>query len=153
LRTTVEARRRAHAEAGGGFCSGCEVPIPAGATACRPCRDAVARGLAEACERLLFEAPWLTPEEVIAAVPGLDAAAYDQLRRRLVRRWIDELRLARRRYEAKAPIDRLRIRKLANSYVLLETRIDPRRLELESPVRRNALGELYAFIREVEEGG
>jgi len=35
---------------------------------------------------------------------------------------------------------------------LLETRLDPNRLELDSPVRANALGELYSFIREVELG-
>ena len=48
------------------------------------------------------------------------------------------------------PIDRVRVRKLASSYVLLETRISPNRLELDSPVRANALGDLYVFIREVE---
>jgi hypothetical protein len=36
--------------------------------------------------------------------------------------------------------------------VLLETRIDPNRLELDSPVRQNALGDLYGFIRTVETG-
>ena len=106
-----------------------------------------------ACERLLFEAPWLDPEEVISAVPGLDAAAYDTIRRALLRHWIDELRLARKRHAAGAPIDVTRVRKLASSYVLLETRIDPNRLELDSPVRANALGDLYAFIREVETAG
>ena len=48
------------------------------------------------------------------------------------------------------PIDRLRLRKLASSFVLLETRIDPNRLELDSPVRKNALGELFDFVRAIE---
>jgi hypothetical protein len=86
-------------------------------------------------------------------VRGLDATAYDTIRRRLLRRWIDELRLARKRHAAGAPIDPVRVRKLASSYVLLETRINPNRLELDSPVRQNALGELYPFIREVEAAG
>jgi hypothetical protein len=100
----------------------------------------------------LFEAPWLDPETVINAVAGLTAEAYDRIRRRLLRAWVDELRLARKRHAVKAEIDRPRIRKLASSYVLLETRIDPNRLELDSPVRRNALGDLYDFIRQVETG-
>jgi hypothetical protein len=87
---------------------------------------------------------------VLGQVGGLTADAYDAIRRRLLRAWIDELRLARKRYAVKAPIDVVRIRKLASSYVLLETRIDPNRLELDSPVRKNALGDLFAFIREVE---
>jgi hypothetical protein len=106
----------------------------------------------EQCERILFDAPWLDPEAVITQVDGLTAEAYDRIRRRLLRAWVDELRLARKRHAVKAEIDRIRIRKLASSYVLLETRIDPNRLELDSPVRQNALGDLYAFIREVESG-
>jgi hypothetical protein len=151
FRAVVERRRAAHLAAGGAFCASCAGPILAGAR-CRPCGDAAERERTERCERVLFEAPWLTPEEVIGAVAGLDAEAYDRIRRRLLRAWIDELRLARKRHAVKAPIDRVRVRKLASSYVLLETRIDPNRLELESPVRRNALGDLYPFIREVETG-
>ena len=119
---------------------------------CRPCADGEERGVREQCERILFDAPWLDPEAVITQVDGLTAEAYDRIRRRLLRAWVDELRLARKRHAVKAEIDRIRIRKLASSYVLLETRIDPNRLELDSPVRQNALGDLYAFIREVESG-
>jgi hypothetical protein len=152
FRAVVERRRAAHLAAGGAFCATCDAPVAAGARRCRPCADAAERERTERCERILFEAPWLAPEEVIGAVVGLDAEAYDRIRRRLLRAWIDELRLARKRHAVKAPIDRARVRKLASSYVLLETRIDPNRLELESPVRRNALGDLYPFIREVETG-
>ena len=149
LRRVVEGHRAAHAAAGGAFCERCQAPIGA-ATRCRPCAEDDERNRREACERVLFEAPWLSSDEVIDAVPGLDAVAYDAIRRRLLRHWIDELRLARKRHAAGAPIDAARVRKLASSYVLLETRIDPNRLELDSPVRANALGELYPFIREVE---
>jgi hypothetical protein len=131
--------------------SACSNPIPAG-TRCRPCADAEEQERTGTCERILFEAPWMAPEEVLNAVPGLTAEAYDRIRRRLLRAWVDEMRLARKRHAVKAPIDHRRIRRLASSYVLLETRIDPNRLELESPVRRNALGDLYPFIREVETG-
>jgi len=151
LRRVVEARRAAHAAAGGAFCERCRAPVAVPGR-CRPCAEEDERRSREACERVLFETPWLTPEEVIAAVPGLDPVAYDTIRRRLLRHWIDELRLARKRHAARAPIDAVRVRKLASSYVLLETRLDPNRLELDSPVRANALGELYSFIREVELG-
>jgi hypothetical protein len=152
LRTVIETRRRAHGDAGGAFCTGCDAAIPAGAARCRPCADTAEREQREACERILFQAPWLASEDVLALVDGLTASAYDRIRRRLLRAWTDELRLARKRSEAKAPVDAARIRQLASSYVLLETRIDPNRLELDSPVRQNALGDLYAFIRSVETG-
>lgn len=152
FRAVVERRRNAHRAAGGAFCASCGGAIAAGpgSACCRPCADARERDVREQCERILFEAPWLDPETVINAVPGLGADAYDRIRRRLLRAWVDELRLARKRHAVKAEIDRSRVRKLASSYVLLETRIDPNRLELDSPVRRNALGDLYDFIREVE---
>lgn len=149
FRTVVERRRNAHRAAGGAFCGTCGGAI-AGGERCRPCADGEEREQREQCERILFEAPWLDPEAVITEVAGLTAEAYDRIRRRLLRAWVDELRLARKRHAVKAEIDRARIRKLASSYVLLETRIDPNRLELDSPVRQNALGDLYAFIRQVE---
>jgi hypothetical protein len=149
FRTVVERRRNAHRAAGGAFCGTCGGAIAAG-DRCRPCADGEERAQREQCERILFEVPWLDPEAVITQVAGLTAEAYDRIRRRLLRAWVDELRLARKRHAVKAEIDRPRIRKLASSYVLLETRIDPNRLELDSPVRQNALGDLYAFIRAVE---
>jgi hypothetical protein len=149
LRRVIGGHRAAHATAGGTFCARCQAPIAA-ATHCRPCTEDDERRRREACERILFEAPWLSSDDVLGAVDGLDAVAYDAIRRRLLRHWIDELRLARKRHAAGAPIDVVRVRKLASSYVVLETRIDPNRLELDSPVRANALGELYPFIREVE---
>jgi Dna[CI] antecedent, DciA len=151
FRSVVERRRTAHRAAGGAFCATCGAAIATGAR-CRPCVDGEERAQHEQCERILFEAPWLDPEAVLTNVPGLTPEAFVRIRRRLLRAWVDELRLARKRHAAKAPIDNVRIRKLASSYVLLETRIDPNRLELDSPVRRNALGDLYDFIREVETG-
>ena len=151
FRAVVERRRNAHRAAGGAVCAPCGGAIATGARG-RPCADGEERGVREQCERILFDAPWLDPEAVITQVDGLTAEAYDRIRRRLLRAWVDELRLARKRHAVKAEIDRIRIRKLASSYVLLETRIDPNRLELDSPVRQNALGDLYAFIREVESG-
>jgi hypothetical protein len=151
FRTVIERRRNAHRAAGGAFCATCGGAI-AGGDRCRPCADGEEREQREQCERIMFEAPWLGAEDVLQTVAGLTPEAYDRIRRRLLRAWVDELRLARKRHAVKAEIDRVRIRKLASSYVLLETRIDPNRLELDSPVRRNALGDLYAFIREVETG-
>jgi hypothetical protein len=149
FRAVVERRRTAHRAAGGTFCTDCGSALATGER-CRPCIDAEERVRREQCERIFFDAPWLDAESVLGQVSGLTAEAYDVIRRRLLRAWIDEMRLARKRYAVKAPIDVFRIRKLASSYVLLETRIDPNRLELDSPVRKNALGDLFGFIREVE---
>ena len=68
----------------------------------------------------------------------------------MLRSWWDELRRAHALHKLRQPIDRVRLRKLASSFVLLETRIDPNRLEMDSAVRMNALGELYDFVREIE---
>ena len=149
LRRTVERTRAAHRARGGAFCALCEAPIEAGPT-CTPCRDNDERRRRFACERLLFEAPWLGSEEVLALVDGLSAETYDAVRRRLLRSWWDELRRAAALHKLRQPLDRVRLRKLASSFVLLETRIDPTRLEMDSPVRKNALGDLYDFVRAIE---
>ncbi len=152
FRAAVERSRAEHQRRGGGFCLECAAPV-VGTRHCRPCSD-WARAETEArCQRLLFDAPWLAPQEVLDTLPGLDAVAYDTIRRRLLRTWWDEMTLARKRAALPRPIppERVRLRKIASSYVLLETKIDPKRLEMDSPVRRNALGELYDFIRAVEQ--
>lgn len=149
LRRAVERTRAAHRARGGTFCALCDAPVDA-AGLCRPCADDGERRRRFACERLLFEAPWLAPEEVLAVVAGLTPEAYDAIRRALVRAWWDELRRAAKLHKLRQPVDRVRVRKLASSFVLLETRIDPNRLEMDSAVRKNALGELFDFVREIE---
>ncbi|GAC1423901.1 MAG: hypothetical protein NVSMB5_17770 [Candidatus Velthaea sp.] len=151
FRKSVEKTRAAHACAGGRFCGQCSAAIERG-TSCVPCAEEGRLKLEAECSRLLYDAPWLQPEDVIATLPGLDAGAYDGIRRRLLRSWWDEMALARKRYALPVRVapDRPRLRKIASSYVLLETKIDPNRLEMDSPVRRNALGDLFEFIREVE---
>jgi hypothetical protein len=153
LRRTVDRGRAAHRAAGGAFCATCAAAVDAGTALCRPCRDEAERSRRFACERLLFEAPWLAPEEVLASVEGLSADDYDAIRRRLLRSWWDELRRAHKLFGLRQPLDRPRLRKLASSFVLLETRIDPNRLELDSPLRKNALGELFDFVRTIESAG
>jgi hypothetical protein len=149
LRRTVERTRTAHRAAGGRFCALCEGPIDGGPM-CRPCRDDEDRRRRFACERLLFEAPWLGSEEVLALVTGLTPEEYDASRRRLLQAWWDEMWRANKLHKLRQPLDRVRLRKLASSFVLLETRIDPLRLEMDSAVRKNALGELYDFVRLIE---
>ena len=151
LRRSVERTRAAHRARGGGFCALCEAPIDGGAT-CTPCRDDVERRRRFACERLLFEAPWLSAEDVLALVDGLTPEEYDLLRRHLLKSWWDEIWRAGKLHKLRQPVDRVRLRKLASSFVLLETRIDPLRLEMDSAVRKNALGDLYDFVREIEAG-
>ena len=149
LRRAVERSRAAHRSHGGSFCALCDAPVDAGTT-CRPCGDDQERRRRFACERLLFEAPWLPSEDVLALVDGLTPEAYDVIRRRLLKTWWDELWRAAKLHRLRQPLDRVRLRKLASSFVLLETRIDPNRLEMDSPVRRNALGDLYDFVRVIE---
>jgi hypothetical protein len=149
LRRSVERTRGAHRARGGAFCLLCEAAIDVGPT-CTPCRDDVDRRRRFACERLLFEAPWLASEEVLVLVDGLSPEEYDAIRRRLLRSWWDEIRRAEKLFKLRQPVDRVRLRKLASSFVLLETRIDPLRLEMDSAVRKNALGEVYDFVHTIE---
>jgi hypothetical protein len=150
LRRAVDRTRAAHRARGGAFCALCDAAIDAGTAMCRPCRDDDARRRRFACERLMFEAPWLGSEQVLALVGGLTAETYDATRRQLLQAWWDELRRAEKLYKLRQPLDRERLRKLASSFVLLHTQIDPNRLEMDSAVRKNALGELYDFVRAIE---
>ena len=150
LRRSVERSRAAHRALGGRFCALCEAPTPAGAARCVPCRDEVERARRFACERLLFEAPWLPTNEVLVLIDGLTPEEFDTIRRRLLRSWWDEMWRASKLFRLRQPIDRFRLRRLASSFVLLETHIDPNRLEMDSAVRKNALGELYEFVCEIE---
>ena len=152
LRRAVERTRSAHRANGGAFCAVCDAPVDAGTPMCRPCRDDAERRRRSACERLLFEAPWLSSDDVLAAVGGLTPEAYDAIRRGLLQSWWDELWRANKLHKLRQPLDRVRLRKLASSFVLLETRIDPNRLEMDSAVRKNALGDLYEFVRAIETG-
>lgn len=150
LRRSVERTRAAHRARGGVFCGLCEAPIEAGQTLCLPCRDDEERRRRFACERLLFEAPWLSSDDVLALIDGLTPDAYDAIRRRLLKAWWDELWRANKLHKLRQPLDVRRLRKLASSFVVLETRIDPNRLELDSPLRKNALGDLFDFVRHIE---
>ena len=149
LRRSVERGRARHKAAGGSFCALCEAPLDRG-TRCLPCRDDDERRRTFACERLLFEAPWLSAADVLGLVDGLKPEEFDGIRRRLLRSWWDELARAERLHRLRQPLDRPRLRKLASSFVLLETGMDPMRLEMDSPVRKNALSNLYDFVREIE---
>jgi hypothetical protein len=149
LRRSVERTRGAHEARGGRFCALCEAPVDTGSM-CRPCLDDRDRRRRYACERLLFEAPWLGSDAVLALVDGLTPEEYDASRRRLLRAWWDEMWRANKLHKLRQPLDRVRLRKLASSFVLLETRIDPLRLEMDSAVRKNALGELYDFVASIE---
>ncbi|MBV8300150.1 MAG: DUF721 domain-containing protein [Candidatus Eremiobacteraeota bacterium] len=150
LRRTVERSRNEHRSRGGAFCALCDAPVDQGTATCRPCRDHDERRRRFACERLLFEAPWLGSEDVLGLVDGLTAEEYDAFRRALLKTWWDELWRANKLHKLRQPLDRVRLRKLASSFVLLETQIDPNRLEMDSAVRKNALGELYEFVRTIE---
>ena len=152
LRRTIERGRKRHRDAGGVFCALCDAAIDGNAVACRPCRDDEARRCRFATERLLFEAPWLGANEVLALVDGLTPDVYDAIRRSLLRSWRGDLRRGEILHKLRQPVDRIRLRKIASSLVLLDTGIDPTKLELDSWARKQTLGDLYDFVVTIESG-
>ncbi|MFN2460610.1 MAG: DciA family protein, partial [Candidatus Velthaea sp.] len=96
FRAAVRRSQAAHRNGGGRFCADCGAAVDTGAR-CVPCMETSRRAREAHCERLLYEAPWLRPEDVLHMVPGLDASEYDAIRRRLLRAWWDEMSVARKR--------------------------------------------------------
>ncbi|HMC46656.1 MAG TPA: DUF721 domain-containing protein, partial [Caballeronia sp.] len=64
FRATVARANAAHHAAGGTFCGDCGAALETG-TRCVPCLQTTLRERDERCERLLYEAPWLQPEDVL----------------------------------------------------------------------------------------
>jgi hypothetical protein len=137
FREDIEAFWRAKRAAGWKECSQCGVWIaPRAGLVCGSCAGAHADERASAVARLLYETPWLGFEGAKRLIDGLSRDEYEQIRRRLLRRWWDILQRALRS-------ERLsrdgRERLIAASYVLLKTGIDPERIAPATV--RNELGD------------
>ncbi len=91
---------------------------------------------------MLFEAPWLGYSGTAALVSGLQEREYERVRDRLLSRWWEILVQAR---AAKRVSRDERERLVANSYVLLKSKIPPE--EIKPATVRSILGdELHDLI-------
>ncbi|MGP6158067.1 MAG: DciA family protein [Vulcanimicrobiaceae bacterium] len=120
-----------------GACSACGAPLEECVReTCAPCEGAARHERLLAAERILFMAPWLGYEQTLEQVAGLEAGEYERARRALLQRWWLMLERARRSGKlSKSGIER----KVASSYVLLQSRLRPDRVS--QAVMANLLGE------------
>jgi hypothetical protein len=128
-RRVAEARRLAPAT-----CATCSAPIERG-TLCAPCEGSIASRRRTALERVLFNAPWLSPEEIRLQVRDAGSDEIEAARRALLQRWWLVLERARR---TGRDLTR-RERSIASSYVLLQSGLAPDRIT--PAVVRNVLGD------------
>lgn len=148
FRSDVAAFWRAKAAAGWKQCTQCGAWIePHEGRSCAACANRQADRRAGATARLLYETPWLGYEGVAPLVEGLQPAEYRAIRKRLLARWWDTLRLVLRTGRLSADG---RERLIASSYVLLKSGIDPERIAAQTV--RNLLGdELHDLIYGTEQ--
>ena len=128
------ASLRRHAAAS---CRTCGAPLdePARET-CAPCEGGAQRERLLAAERVLFMAPWLGYAETAEQVARLEHGEFERARRALLQRWWLILQRARRAGKlSKSGIER----KVASSYVLLQSRLRPDRVT--AAIMANLLGE------------
>ncbi len=132
-RRVADLRKRAPAACG---CCGAPLDEARAAATCAPCGgDAESTRLLEA-ERVLFMVPWLGFDALSEHVVGLRRAEYERARRQLLQRWWSLLQRTRSTGRLCASgIER----KIASSYVLLQSRVPPGRIT--AAVVRNLLGE------------
>jgi hypothetical protein len=122
LRRRVASLRR-HAPA---VCTVCGAPLDEAAReACAPCAEGTRHERLLTAERVLFMAPWLDYEQTAEQVARLEPAEYERARSALLQRWWLMLQRARRAGKlSKSGIER----KVASSYVLLQSRLRPDRV-------------------------
>jgi hypothetical protein len=128
-RRVSETRRRASAT-----CATCSAPIARGSL-CAPCEGSLAARRRVALERVLFNAPWLSLEEIRVQVRDAGRDEIEAARRALLQRWWLILERARRAGRALTR----RERSIASSYVLLQSGLPPDRMT--PAIVRNLLGE------------
>jgi len=128
-RRVTEARRRAPAT-----CGSCSAPIERGSL-CAPCSGSLQARRRTALERMLFNAPWLSPEEIRLQVHDAGRDEIELARRALLQRWWLVLERARRAGRALTR----RERSIASSYLLLQSGLAPDRMT--PAIVRNLLGD------------
>lgn len=116
---------------------------------CVPCETAMEEARSLATTRLLFEAPWLGYAGTAELVDGLYEVEYERIRRRVLRRWWNQLEQAR----AAGRLSRDgRERLIASSYVLLRSKLPPERIAPATV--RSVLGdELHTLLYGDEHNG
>lgn len=134
------AFERRPAPAGEPPCRRCGIPI-AGGDYCAPCAGTLGEERDVAVQRLMYDAPWLGYRGTAAVFPALSVEDYERIRRGLLERWWGLL------LRAKAG-GRLsgdgRERRIASSYVVLQTGQEPQRIT--PAVVRNILGDDLASL-------
>jgi hypothetical protein len=131
-RRVAEARRRAPAT-----CSVCSAPIERG-TLCAPCDGSLQTRRRTTLERVLFNAPWLSLEEIRLQVHDAGRDDIETARRALLQRWWLILERARRAGRALTR----RERSIASSYLLLQSGLAPDRMT--PAIVHNLLGDELA---------
>ena len=128
---------------GGAACGTCGAQLNAGQSEqCPPCLDRAGAERFVAAQRALYMTPWLGYTETREQVPALVPAEFERARRHLIQRWWLMLERARRaRRVSTSGFER----QIASSYVLLQSRLPPDRIN--SAIVRNVLGaELEALV-------
>jgi Dna[CI] antecedent, DciA len=124
-------------------CVTCGTPLEdATPQICAPCAGAEERERSLEMQRLVYSAPWLVFEEIREVIPRATVAEFEGARRTLLQRWWVVLERAKR----SGTLSRSGVeRKLASSYLLLQSRLRPDRIT--PAVVRNLLGvELEALL-------
>lgn len=117
------------------LCAGCGVSMSGEGSRCAPCAYAGHRERSERVQRIMYETPWLTHEDISAQIGGLALDEYEEIRRGLLRRWREILDRAER--TGKLRPDGFE-RHIAGSYIPLQSGLAPDRI---SPAAaRNLLG-------------
>jgi hypothetical protein len=126
------ARGRREARA---VCDACGVPMQGGESRCAPCVYARRRERSEQVQRIMYETPWLTRQDISVQVGGLAREEYEEIRRGLLRRWLEILERVER--TGKLRSDGFE-RRIAGSYILLQSGLAPDRIS--QAAARNLLG-------------
>jgi predicted nucleic acid-binding Zn ribbon protein len=128
----VEDAKRAR---GWKFCERCGVTIEGGSH-CAPCAGSIADEREVATARVMYDAPWLGYAGTAEVVTALSVEEYERIRRALLERWWTLLTHAKTSGRLSADG---RERKVASSYVVLQTGWEPQRIT--PAVVRNILGD------------
>jgi hypothetical protein len=135
MRERFEENRQAKRAHGWKSCARCGVLIQRGMH-CAPCAGSIAAEREVAVQRLMYDAPWLGYGGTAELIETLTVEEYERIRHALLERWWALLSRAK---AAGRVSDDGRERRIASSYVLLQTGWEPQRIT--PAVVRNILGD------------
>jgi hypothetical protein len=127
-------------------CVECGVTLERDRSRCAPCEEGRVESRRLKLARLLYDSPWLHFVRLAVEIPGLTRDDYDRTRSMLLDRWRTALeraarakRLGRDGYE----------RRIASSYVMLQSGLPPERIT--PAIEANLLGpEVYELLKGAE---